>query len=262
MSRRTVLVLGLALGAMAWFPAVGRATEMDPSHRIFDKVLKRFVKDGAVNYAALKSDPKDLDRYLDQLSSVPEAEFKKWPVEEQLAFFINLYNASTLRFILDHYPVKSIRKLSNIFFGPWDQPIVRLFGIKTTLNALEHGRLRNNYAEPRIHFALVCAARGCPPLRSEAYHADRLNEQLEDQGRKFLSSQGKNFVDSQKRLLYLSPIFRWYADDFVKKYGSVKVFVQPYFPSQMSSELSKAGYKIRYTSYDWSLNDSNQAAGK
>ena len=137
----------------------------DQSHSRFDRVLKKFVKDGLVDYAGLKANPGELRRYLDELSTPSEMDFGRWMEKEQLAFLINLYNATTLRLIVDHYPVKSIKDIGNLWKGPWDQPVVRLFGRKVTLNTIEHDILRKNYEEPRIHFALVCAARGCPPLR-------------------------------------------------------------------------------------------------
>ena len=133
--------------------------------------------------------------------------------------------------------------------------MVRLFGKPETLNRIEHQMLRKNYDEPRVHFALVCAARGCPPLRSEAYTADRLNAQLDDQGRIFLAAPHKNSVDLEARVLNLSPIFKWFRKDFEKKYGSVIGFIKAYWPPEISAKMTGENYEIRYTSYDWSLND-------
>ena len=167
------------------------AAAVDHSHQLFGQVLDQFVRGGLVDYAKLKADPKDLTRYLDELASVPKSEFEKWEQPEQLAFLINLYNAQTLKLVIEHYPVKSIKKIGNILKGPWDQRVVRLWGETVTLNTLEHEILRKDYDEPRIHFALVCAAHGCPPLRKEPYVAERLNSQLEDQGRAFFSNAAK-----------------------------------------------------------------------
>ena len=238
---------------------LAQATAFDHSHAPFDKVLQRFLHHGLVDYAGLKSDPRDLAVYLDQLAAVSQAEFQKWTEPQQLAFLINLYNATTLQLILDHYPTTSIKKIGNVVRGPWDQPIVRLFGETTTLDRVEHKILRKNYAEPRVHFALVCAALGCPVLREETYTAEKLDRQLTDQGRRFLGNAQKNRVDAKARVVYLSPIFKWFSEDFEKKSGSVLKFVQLYFPPEAQAALEQGSFKIRYTDYDWSLNDTAAA---
>ncbi len=235
------------------------AAEFDHSHALFNKVLKRFVKDGLVDYTGLKDDHANLDQYLAGLETVTETDFNQWTKPQQIAYLMNHYNARTLHLIIDNYPVRSIKNIGNVLKGPWDQPVVRLFGQPSTLNTIEHKILRKNYSEPRVHFALVCAARGCPPLRSEAYTADRLDAQLEDQGKIFLATPHKNSLNVKDHILNLSPIFKWFQEDFVKKSGSVLSFVQPYLPAEASSELAKGNYKIQYTFYDWSLNDSKNA---
>ena len=177
---------------------------------------------------------------------------------QQLAFFINAYNAYTLQLIIDHYPVKSIKDIGSFFKGPWDQPAVRLFGRTLTLNNLEHDIIRKDYPDPRIHFALVCAAHGCPPLRDEAYVADHLEEQLDDQARQFLATPAKNRVDAGARTVYLSPIFKWYGADFEKKHGSVLAALEPYWPKASVGALAQGHFKIRYSDYDWSLNQTTR----
>lgn len=225
----------------------------DHTHAAFSAVLKQQVNGGWVDYAGLKADANPLNDYLDQLAAVSEAEFNAWPEKERLAFLINLYNAATLKLIVDHYPVKSIKDIGGLLKGPWKQEVVRLFGKVTTLDELEHGVIRKKYDDPRAHFALVCAARGCPPLRPEAYVGARLDEQLDDQGRAFLAQSQKNRIEGGERTIYLSPIFKWFSGDFEKKSGSVLKFIEPYLSEKDRSVLSAA--KIRYTDYDWSLND-------
>jgi hypothetical protein len=151
-----------------------------------------------------------------------------------------------------------MNKSRNSFKGPWDQPGVRLFGRTLTLNHLEHDIIRKDYPDPRIHFALICAARGCPPLRDEVYVAERLEEQLNDQARQFLATPVKNRVDAGARTVYLSPIFKWYGADFEKKHGSVLAAMQPYWPKESASALAQGGFKIRYSDYDWSLNQTTR----
>lgn len=246
------------------------AAEFDHTHRLFTTVLERYVQNDLVNYTELKKYSTGLNAYLDQLAAVTEKEFKTWSEPQRLAYLINLYNAQTLRLIIDHYPkIKSIKDIGSVFKGPWDQPVVRLFGKKATLNTIEHKILRKRYNEPRVHFALVCAARGCPSLRREAYVGVPkettttgdpktslvLEEQLEDQGKRFLSALHKNRVDVKVKIVYLSPIFKWFKKDFVQQSGSVLAFLTPYFPPEGARALGQDKFKIKYTDYDWSLND-------
>jgi len=208
-------------------------------------VLAQYVTDGQVNYRGLKSDPDPLKDYLKQAGETPEAEFKAWNEKQQLAFLINLYNASTLQLIVDHYPVKSIKKIRQGFKGPWDQSVVPLFGKQITLNTLEHKIIRPTYKDPRAHMALVCAAKGCPILRSEAYTAERMDDQLDDQSRRYLATPAGLVIDRKKGTASISAIFKWYGDDF----ASVPAFIEKYSDENIN-EL-----KIRYLNYDWSLNE-------
>lgn len=227
----------------------------DQTHAGFDRLLKRHVRDGWVDYGQFKVDSRPLDDYLNELAAVSRAEFSHWSEKKRLAFLINLYNAATLKLIVDHYPVRSIKDIGGLFSSPWKLEVVRLFGRVTTLHTVEHDILRKQHAEPRIHFALVCAAKGCPPLRAEAYVASRLDEQLDDQVRLFLATPEKNRVAAKERTVYLSSVFKWFAGDFEKKSGSVLKFIEPYLPETDRRALAGGGLKIRYTDYDWSLNE-------
>lgn len=235
------------------------ATEPPPpppqSHARYASLLESHVRDGFVDYRALKANPGDLDAYLDQLAAIPASVFDRWSRDEQLALLINLYNARTLRLIVDHHPVSSIRSIGLLPGSAWKQRIVRFQGRQISLDSLEHERIRPRYREPRVHFALVCAARSCPPLRSEPYTGTRLDEQLEDQARRFLGDAGKNRWDPVARILWLSPIFEWYAGDFMTGRPSLVAYVRPYLPEQARLTLNPdAMPEIRYTDYDWSLN--------
>ena len=245
----------LMLGSVS-IASQATTAEFGQTHALFTSVLTNYVKDARVDYAALKAQPQDLTRYLDQVAAVSKAEFKKWSEPEQIAFLANAYNAYTLRLIIDHYPLKSIKDIGSFINGPWDQPVVKLFGETITLNTLEHKILRVDYAEPRLHFALVCAAKGCPPLRNEAYVGVRLNEQLNDQGKQFLAETAKNRVEAAEHTVYLSPIFKWYAGDFEKKSGSVLAALKPYWPAKPVAGYEE--FEIRYTGYDWSLNEQSK----
>jgi len=244
---------GLACGAV-FLATMASAVEFDHTHALFNNVLVQYVKDARVDYASLETHPQELNRYLDQVAAVSEPEFKRWDESQQIAFLSNAYNAYTLRLIIEHYPVESIKDIGGFFNGPWDQPVVKLFGKTIDLNTVEHEILRVDYAEPRIHFALVCAAKGCPPLRSEAFVGIRLDEQLEDQERQFLATPDKNRIAAAERTVFLSPIFKWYGGDFGKEPGSVLAALKPYWPD-MPGGLDYDDFKIRYTDYDWSLNE-------
>ncbi|NNE91132.1 MAG: DUF547 domain-containing protein [Verrucomicrobiales bacterium] len=216
-------------------------------HSNLDAVLKKYVDSkGMVDYAGLQKNRSELDSYLKSTAAVTEKEFKGWNENEQLAFLMNVYNAETLQLIIDHYPVKTIKKIGPLIGTPWDVKSVELFGDTTTLNKLEHGILREDYDEPRLHFAIVCAAMGCPPLRTEAFTAAKLDEQLDDQARVFLSQANKNRVEGDT--LYLSPIFKWFDGDFEKGGKSVQDYVNPWFKADTSR------LKVKYTDYDWDLN--------
>lgn len=245
----------------AWLPLLlglivaSSAAAFDHTHALLDQTLKAHVTHALVDYPALKASPQPLDAYLAACAAVSATSYEQWPEPQRLAFLINLYNAATLRLVLDHYPVKSIKKIGGLFSGPWDQPVVRLFGRTTTLGAVEHELLRVQFDEPRLHFAIVCAARGCPPLRSEAYVAERLEQQLDEQGKAFLGDAAKNSVDLKARTLHLSPIFKWFAGDFERGHGSVAKFIAPYFPAGISNDLVRGEFRVKYTDYDWSLNE-------
>jgi hypothetical protein len=236
-----------ALVAAAAITAVPvTAGDFDHTHALFDGVVKAHVANGLVDYAALIKDARPLKQYLAALAQVPEDHFKEWSEPQQIAFLANLYNAATLRLILDHYPVKSIKNIGNWRKGPWDQPVVRLFGETITLNSLEHDILRKQYNEPRLHMALVCAARGCPPLRGEAYTAESLDAQLDDQSRTYLATPAGLVIDRKKGIASLSPIFKWYGGDF----PSVSAFIEK------QTGITMNGLTLRYLNYDWSLNES------
>lgn len=247
--------LFLWLGALFALGGVLHAAEpFDLTHARWTRILTAHVKNGEVDYAALKASPQELQSYLDSLAAVTRPEFDAWPEPDQIAFLLNLYNAATLKLVADNYPVKSIKDIGGLFGNPWKLKVVRLWDRLTTLDDVEHGILRAEYQEPRIHFALVCAARSCPPLRPEAYVGKRLDAQLQDQGRIFLADRAKNRVDPAGQTLWLSPIFKWFQEDFTANGKTVAEFVVPFLPAAEISGVSPKDFKVRYTDYDWSLN--------
>ena len=201
-----------------------------------------------MDYKGLKNNPKELDQIINQFSTVTLEQYNSWSESEKLAFLINLYNASTLNLVVQHYPLKSFKDIGE----PWDIKFLEIHGDKISLNSLENDYIRKKFNEPRIHFALVCAANGCPVLISEAYISDRLESQLENSTRNFLLIKDKNSVDDNKKIIMISPLFDWFKEDFNRKSGSVIAFIAPYY-SKIPEDLKN--YQIKYTVYDWSLNE-------
>ncbi len=219
-------------------------------HTALDNVLKRHVsQEGGVDYARLHRDPAMLDAYLDGLATVP---FDAVGRDEKLALLINAYNAFTLRLILDHWPVASIKDIPG--GQRWDARRWRFAGRVLSLNQIEHEEIRPRFHEPRIHFALVCAARGCPPLRREAYMGARLDEQLEDQAR-YVHADDRWFRwEESARTAHLTELYRWYGRDFEQAADSVPRFVARYSPRVREALDSGWRPRTRWIPYDWSLN--------
>ncbi len=234
--------------------------EMDHQHSAWTALLKRWVHDGRVDYAALKQEGRaDLLAYVNKLSATCAADYIKWSREQRLAFWINAYNAFTVLLIIDHYPIKSIRKIGFLPGAAFRDRFIPMPGLKgenISLNDIENGTLRADFREPRIHFALVCASMGCPVLSNEAYRAPDLNRQLDEQTRLFLSDKSKNRFDPAASTLYLSPIFEWFQKDFEVVAGTVPAYVARYLSNPI---IEKPGVRIAYTTYDWSLNDWKKA---
>ena len=240
------------------------------------QVLREFVDHkGMVNYQGLKARRHSLDGFLAKLQSLEPAEYENWDEKSQIAFWVNAYNALTLKAIIDNYPIKasffrsfrfpnnSIRQIP----GVWDELRFEVMGRKLTLNEMEHRIIRSDFGEPRIHMALVCGALGCPPLRNEPYSGKNLDFQLDDQARRFLGDGEKFLIDRTKRRVYLSKIFDWYGQDFVERYerepgfpghgrtrSAVLNFISGYLDRSDGEYLEQGDYRIDYLDYDWSLN--------
>jgi len=237
------------------------AFAFDHSHRLFDRLLQDSVVviglQSSVNYGEVKKNPTRLNTYIEEIETISSADFKKWSENQQVAFLINIYNALTIKLILTKYPdLESIKDLGGFFSSPWKIEFFKLFGESRHLDYIEHELLRKDYIEPRIHFALVCASIGCPPLRTEAYQSDTLDQQLQDAMRSFLSDPERNRFDKSKNRLYLSSIFKWFKDDFKKVKGSVESFVAPWVTMDKEAQkliISKQ-VDVEYLDYDWSLN--------
>ena len=243
----------------------------------YGAALQEFVnQEGMVNYRGLKTNPQKLQDFGQALAQVRPEDYQGWQDSQKIAFWINAYNALTLKAIIDHYPIQaswfrslkfpqnSIRQIP----GVWTDLRVPIMGRQMTLDDIEHATLRRQFNEPRIHMALVCAAMGCPPLCNEPFTGENLNQQLNDQTRRFLANPQKFRIARERGRVYLSPIFKWFGQDFVKTYGAterfsrftpneraVLNFIQKYLPKEERDYLFKGDYAISYLSYDWSLNE-------
>ncbi|WP_020532305.1 DUF547 domain-containing protein [Flexithrix dorotheae] len=218
------------------------------SHKIWDKLLKKHVaSNGLVNYEGFLTDQKTLDDYLDLLSKNPPGE--NWDKSAALAYWINAYNAFTIKLILDNYPVGSIKDIAGsitMVNSPWDIKFFKIGGVDFDLNTIEHEILRKKFDEPRIHFAINCASISCPDLRKEAYIGQEIDRQLEEQTRIFLRNESKNQLSVNE--LKLSKIFDWFKSDFTR-HGSLVDFLKLYTKLEINPEAS-----IEYLDYDWGLN--------
>lgn len=218
---------------------------------MWNTLLEKYVsKEGEVDYLAFKKDTALFYRYLDLLSNnAPDPE--KWTREEQLAFWINAYNAFTVKLIIDHYPLQSIKDITALnipkISSPWTMNFFEIGGKSFNLDKIEHEILRKEFDEPRIHFAVNCAAVSCPKLLNESYKADKLDEQLEKQASYFLNNSGKNKLNKNK--VSLSKIFSWYKADFTSK-GTLIDFLNRYAKMKIN-----ANAEIEYLEYDWGLNE-------
>ena len=215
--------------------------QAEVSHEPWARLLHQYVdKSGNVNYKGFKQDGAALADYLSYLGKhQPAGDAAK---EKLLAYYINLYNAATVKLILDNYPVSSIRDLKK----PWARKWIKVGDKPHSLQQIEH-RILRKLDEPRIHFAINCASVSCPKLLNVPFEAKKLEQQLEKVSRGFIKDSLKNRISPDK--ISLSALFKWYKKDFTKN-GSIQEFIAPYTPVPVSPDA-----EIDYLPYDWSLNE-------
>ncbi len=234
-----------------------RPSLADVDHSSYDRLLQVFVDEsGLVDYSRWKASAHDLsalDEYLTRAGCVDLR--KPAPSAARLAYWINLYNALTIRGILREYPTSSIRNHTSRFGGYniWKDLLIWVDGRTLSLEEIEHTILRK-MGEPRVHLALVCASRGCPPLWNRAYRAEGLDEQLTANGRRFLARPENFRADGASREVSLSQIFEWYGTDFAASSAGLLQAIAPMLPSG-AEWVTVPGVRVRYLDYDWSLND-------
>jgi Protein of unknown function, DUF547 len=254
-----LIVLARPLGAPADFDLTA-----------YRELLARVVRGDRVDYRAIISDRTTFDRIVAAVGDVPGTTEQGWSPRDRMAFWINAYNVLTLRAIVDHYPIRgsrfslspqnSIKQID----GVWTTLKWRAAGRNVTLDQIEHGILRPEFGDARVHMAVNCASRSCPPLAAEPYAGADLDRQLDEAARRYLASPAGTRVDGGR--LLVSKIFEWYGDDFVKQYApmhpgsgpaadrALRAFVERYGPPEAAA-TAKAESAIRFLDYDWSLND-------
>ncbi len=234
----------------------------DHRYTHWQEELSAYTHAGRVNYRAIKENDNELKVSIQAIENVSKSDYELFNIKQKKAFWINAYNMSVIKTIIDHYPIKrgfsfkaiaypsnSIQQIDNV----WDRVVLHVLEQDLSLNEIENKILRPEFKDPRIHFAIVCASIGCPVIRSEAYTAEKLDQQLSDQIRLFLSDPLKARYDRTQDVLYLSPIFKWFKTDFEQAGGAV-AFIKNYGPKGMFDGSSE-GTQIQWLGYDWHLNE-------
>ncbi len=237
------------------------APAFDHTHAAWSAIVAVHVAEGRVDYKTLAKDSTALGAYLRTLELVRPAEYAKWKREEQLAFWINAYNAYTMKRVLASYPFEKVNELGDDKKGPWDERTIYLGTLvpaletdRISLNDIENKILRPTFKDPRVHAAINCAAESCPPLRQEAYTADKLDKQLDEQVKAWLGNPRLNVFDAAKKELKLSSLFDWYAQDFVDDSGSVEAWIGKRVGKD-AKWISQPDTKKSFLEYSWKLND-------
>ncbi len=238
MKKRLYIFMTLSIGILSFGYGQGTSGFFDQT----DAFLKAHVKNGRVAYKDIKADPEELDHLLEMAKSISVS---KEDAAEYQAFWINGYNLSVIKGVLDHYPLKSPLDVAGFF----DKTKYDIGGTSITLNDIENKLLRGNFPdEPRFHFVLVCAGLGCPPIIDMAYRPATLDAQLEKQTKKALNDP--NFIRTNKNRVKISQIFEWYKGDFTQNGNSLVDFINGYKTEKLPEKA-----KVSYYPYDWTLNE-------
>lgn len=245
MKRRQIIIFL----AVCQFLTVNSYAQENKTHALWTELLSKNVDSlGHVNYQGFIADKAKLHTYLCELEK--EAPKEDWTENEKLAYWINAYNAFTVELIVDNYPVQSIKELGGKLFKvntAWDKKFIKIEGERYDLNNIEHGIIRKDFSEPRIHFAVNCASVSCPKLRNEAYVGSKLDAQLDDQVRTFINDTTKNIIGTDTAKL--SKIFRWFKADFTQSM-TLEEFINQYTEAKLTENTV-----VDFFEYDWNLNE-------
>lgn len=253
----------LAQDARPAEPTAPKSSGFDQTHTLWTEVLKAHVQADAFDYKKLKGERAKLDAYIRSIEAVTADDFESWTREQRFAFWIDAYNTYTVRRVVDAWPIASIKDLGDEKVSVWDQkriPLERLFpdsqGEKLSLNDIENEILRPKFKDARVHMAINCASKGCPPLLDTAFTAEQLNDQLNAQARRFMADASRNRFDRAANRVMVSSLFDWFKDDFARDAGSVQAWVAKYAGSEDGTWIGAAkGLKVEFLEYSWKLND-------
>ncbi len=242
MKKTLIITLLLPILLFSGLAFSGNPADSKISHSEWNALLNKFVNtDGMVDYSGLIKEKTKIQAYLEMLGqNMPD---DSWTNNEKLTYWINAYNAFTVDLITRNYSLKSIMDIEKA----WDIKFIQIGGKTYSLNEIEHEIIRKEFNEPRIHFALVCAAVSCPPLLNEAYKPEKLESQLQDQTVKFINNPDKNNI--RENSAKVSQIFNWFKDDFTKE-GTLQEYLNKYSKTKLDSNA-----KIEFMDYSWELND-------
>ena len=251
--RKTLLQVSvLFLITLIQLPAAATsADDADAVHAPYSALLQKYVQGNGVAYDAWDKNAADLQSLKDYLAEMAAQNPGDWEKDRALAYWLNLYNALTLNLILENYPVKSIKDLGSLLKSPWNKEIVTVAGKELTLNNIEHNIIRPRFDDPRIHFALNCAAVSCPPLASYAFLPSKLEAQLDAVCQNALAQ--KNWLQLKDNTILVTKIMDWYGNDFRSGGGSIRTFLAKYQPEDKESILDENN-KLEFMDYDWALN--------
>jgi hypothetical protein len=231
--------LGLSIVIASLQPAAAQF-----NHKPYDELLRRYVKAGRVDYQGIKAN--DLAKLVTYLETVSKAQSSQLPKRDKLAFYLNAYNAIVIKAVIDHLPLSNVMKITGFFKAKR----YSVAGRSLTLDALENQIIRPTFKDPRIHFALVCGARSCPPLMSRAFAAKTLERDLDRLATRFINGPAVKITGAS---VAISKLFEWYAQDFKDSAGSVEKYLAKYRQAD-AERLTQAGQRLSYQPYSWALN--------
>ncbi|MCY2959907.1 MAG: DUF547 domain-containing protein [Planctomycetota bacterium] len=238
-----------------------KPSAFDAIHGPWSAILAKHVRGGDFDYATLAKERAGLDAYVAALEAVNPDAFAALTPKERFAFWINAYNAYTVKRVVDGYPVKSIRDLGDEKTSVWDRdfvPLGRLFPKlakdKLTLNDIENKILRPTFQDARLHAAVNCASKGCPALRAEAFTSAKLDAQLDEQVKRWLADTTRNRLDRAKSSIEVSKVFEWFAEDFQREAGSARAWIARFRPEDKDWLDAQKKVEVKFVEYDWALN--------
>ena len=249
-SLRSIAALLAALAVLCLWAGPARAQSGAVDYGIYADLLAKYVLNKRVDYAGFKRERDRLDQFLEMMAQANPEQMSHY---DQFAYYINAYNAWTIRLVLRKYPnLESIRDVGSLFTKPWQIRFVRIGKQEFTLDQIEHEILRPRFQDPRVHFAINCGAISCPPLRNEPYLGDTLDSQLDDATISFINDPERNYIKG--KYLYVSKIFTWYKEDFPQ--GTVAFFLK-YTIGKFHRDIDQNPKRLNvtYLPYDWTLND-------